>query len=296
MIAGPTAAGKTALAVRLAKHYGTVILSADSRQFYRQMSVGTAKPDAAEMQGIKHYFIDNKDVGELYGAGHFEKDAISLLNELFEEHQIVFLVGGSGMFVNAILNGVDEFEEVPEKIRDELNKFYEEEGLSAIQEKLKQLDEKYYHSVDINNPQRIIRALEVCIHTGKPFSSFLNKNKTERNFTPINILVNLERSKLYDRINDRVNKMMEQGLLDEVKSLVNYRNVNALKTVGYKELFDYLDGKISLEEAINKIKQHTRNYAKRQITWFKNQGDFEEFGPDDDEKLIAYIDLIISHG
>jgi tRNA dimethylallyltransferase len=296
VIAGPTAVGKTALAVQLAKHYGSVILSADSRQFYREMNIGTAKPSAEDLAEVKHFFIDTKNVDELYGAGHYAKDASELLGTLFEENDIVFMVGGSGLYINAVINGVDDFDEIPQHVREKLNKDNEEKGLDFLRNELKRLDPHYYETVDKNNPQRIIRALEICIYTGKAYSEFLNRKKEERNFTPICILLNTERSKLYERINERVDKMMGAGLLEEVKKLRDKKHFNALKTVGYSELNDYLDGKCSLDHAVDKIKQHTRNYAKRQLTWFKHQGEFEEFEPGDLEKIKAYIDIIISHG
>jgi tRNA dimethylallyltransferase len=260
------------------------------------MSIGTAKPSDEQLKEVKHYFINNKTIEELYGAGHYEKDAIELLHKLFTEHDVVFMVGGSGLYINAVLNGVDDFIEVPDEIRLTLNKEFEEKGIIFLQEKLKALDENYYNTVDLNNPQRIVRALEVCIHTGKPYSSFLNQPKDPRNFTPIKILINTEREELYKRINSRVDQMMGAGLLEEVKQLRNYKHLNALKTVGYKELYAYLDASYDLKTAVEKIKQHTRNYAKRQITWFKNQDEFEEFKPDEIEKIKAYIDIIMTHG
>lgn len=283
------------MAIELAKHFQSVILSADSRQFYKEMSIGTAKPSEEELNEVKHYFINNKHITELFGAGHFEKEAIALLEELFKEHQLVFLVGGSGLYINALLNGVDEFEEVPIEVREELNEELKEKGLEVLQEELKERDPIYYNTVDLSNAQRVIRALEVCRYTQKPYSSFLKQNQTIRNFTPIKILINTNREKLYQRINTRVDDMMKQGLLEEVKSLLSYKDVNALKTVGYKELFDHLEGKCTLAEAVDKIKQHTRNYAKRQLTWFKNQDEFETFEPEDLEKIKAYIDVITSH-
>lgn len=284
------------MAIELARHYGAVILSADSRQFYREMNIGTAKPTEAELALVKHYFINTKNVGELYGAGHYEKDVMSLLPELFKERDIVLMAGGSGLYIDAVVHGVDEFEEVPPAIREQLNLQFRQKGLNWLQEELKKQDSVYFSQVDVNNPQRMIRALEVIAHSGKPFSSFSSKPKTPRNFTVVGLQLNTLREKLYERINQRVDGMMKEGLLEEVKSLNSYRNFNALKTVGYKELFDFLDGKLSLETATELIKQHTRNYAKRQITWFKNKGDYEQFEPDELEKIKAYIDLIISHG
>lgn len=287
--------GKTALSIALAKHYRSVILSADSRQFYKEMTIGTAKPSEEQLATVKHYFIDTKNITELYGAGHFEKDAIATLNELFKTQDIIFLVGGSGLYIDAVLNGVDDFIEVPIEIREELNKKFEANGLEWLQNEVKKLDETYFNSVDTHNPQRLIRALEVCQHTGKPYSSFLNQPKEERNFTPIKILINTDRETLYSQINARVDDMMASGLLEEVKQLADQKHLNALKTVGYKELYAYLDASYNLNTAVDKIKQHTRNYAKRQLTWFKNQDNFEEFKPIDLEKIKAYIDIIIEH-
>lgn len=271
-------------------------MSADSRQFYTQLNIGTAKPSVSQLEEVKHYFINTKNISELYGAGHYEKDAIELLDKLFIEKDIVFMVGGSGLFINAVLKGVDDFIEIPSEVRENLNQKFEELGIKWLQNKLKELDVNYYNSVDINNPQRMIRALEVSSYTGKPYSSFLNNNVPSRNFIPIKILLNTERDKLYKNINSRVDEMMAGGLLDEVKSLKDYKELNALKTVGYKELFAFLDASYSLTTAIEKIKQHTRNYAKRQITWFNNQDEFEKFEPDAIEKIKAYIDIIIKHG
>lgn len=292
VIAGPTAVGKTALSIELAKFYQCPIVSADSRQFFKEMSIGTAKPTELEMSNVPHYFINNKSIHETYNVGQYEKEAINLLDTLFKEHNIVILVGGSGLYINAILNGVDEFEEIPPLIRAEINEAYKEKGIHYLQEQLKLKDEAYYHQVDLQNPQRLIRALEVCTHTGKPFSTFRNKEKKIRNFESIQLLINSQREILYDRINHRVDVMMQQGLLDEVKNLYPYKHLNALNTVGYKELFDYLDGKLTLERAVELIKQNTRHFAKRQLTWFKHQGDFENFEPTDLEKIKAYIDIL----
>jgi len=294
VIAGPTAVGKTGLSIELAKHFNAPVLSADSRQLYKELKLGTARPAEDELQGVPYYFLGNKSIHELMGAGHYEKEAIVLLNKLFKEHNIVFLCGGSGLYINALLYGVDEFEEIPSSYREKLMQEWKETGLEALKEELKQCDPAYYKEVDLNNVQRVIRALEVCRYTGKAFSDFRKQHKAVRNFTPIKILLNTTREELYDKINTRVDEMMTNGLLEEVKSLIPYKNNNALKTVGYKELFEYIDGFCSLQEAVNKIKQHSRNYAKRQLTWFKNQDTYEVFKPEDKEKIIAYIDVITS--
>jgi tRNA dimethylallyltransferase len=292
VISGPTAVGKTALSIELAKFYKCPIISADSRQFYKEMSIGTAKPTKEEMQDVPHYFIDNISIHDTYNVGQFEREAIACIENLFKDHEQLLLVGGSGLYINAILNGVDEFEEIPSHIREQLIKDYEEKGLTFLQEELKQKDEVYYNQVDLNNPQRIMRALEVCIHNNKPYSSFRTKEKKQRPFDTINILINTDREVLYNRINKRVDLMMQNGLLEEVKSLYPYKHLNALNTVGYKELFDFIDNKCTLEEAVNLIKQNSRRYAKRQLTWFNHQGDFETFEPTDLEKLKAYLDIV----
>lgn len=295
IVVGPTAVGKTALSIELAKFYSCPVISADSRQFYKEMSIGTAKPSFEEMQGVTHYFIDNISIHDTYNVGQFEREAIECIETLFKEHEQLILVGGSGLYINAILNGVDEFEEIPTKIREKLIKDHEEKGLIFLQEELKKLDEVYYNQVDLNNPQRIMRALEVCIHNNKPYSSFRKKTKKERSFDTINLLINTEREALYQRINQRVDLMMKQGLLDEVKALYPYKHLNALNTVGYKELFDLMDGNCTLDEAVNMIKQNSRRYAKRQLTWFNHQGEFETFAPTDLEKIKAYIDILSQH-
>jgi tRNA dimethylallyltransferase len=295
IIAGPTAVGKTALSIQLAKHYKCPVISADSRQFYKEMSIGTAKPSSEEMAGIVHYFINNKSIDDVYNIGEYEKEAITLIEKLFLEHDTLILVGGSGLYINAILNGLDEFEEIPTGIRENLIKQYSEKGISFLQEELKQRDFKYYEEVDTNNPQRMMRALEVCIFKGKPFSEYRTKVKKTRNFNSIPILINTSRAILYDRINKRVDEMISAGLVDEVKSLQHKNLLNALNTVGYKELFSYLENKITLQEAIDLIKQNSRRYAKRQLTWFNHQGDFETFEPNELEKIKSFINIIIEH-
>lgn len=295
IIAGPTAVGKTALAVELAKHFACPVISADSRQFFKEMSIGTAKPTPQEMQGVPHEFVDHISIHENYNVGQYERDAITRIEELFQIHNELILVGGSGLYINAILNGVDEFEEIPAEIREQLQADYTEKGIAYLQDLLKERDPAYYAQVDLNNPQRLMRALEVCLHSGKPYSSFRTKEKKERSFEAIPLLITTEREALYERINRRVDVMMSNGLPNEVKALYPHKQLNALNTVGYKELFDFLDGKLSLEEAVAMIKQNTRRYAKRQLTWFNNQGNFESFEPTDLEKIKAYLDIVILH-
>ena len=295
IIAGPTAVGKTALAIELAQHYGCPVISADSRQFYKEMSIGTAKPTVAEMQDVPHYFIDHISIQDTYNVGQYERDAINLIETLFKEHEQLIVVGGSGLYINAIMNGVDEFEEIPTHIRKGLIKDFEEKGIVYLQEQLKHRDEAYYGQVDLNNPQRLMRALEVCIHTNKSFSEFRTNIKKERSFDIFPILINTNREALYAKINHRVDVMMQQGLMNEAKALYSFKQLNALNTVGYKELFDVIDEKASLEDAVNLIKQNTRRYAKRQLTWFNHQGDFESFEPTDFEKLKAYLDIVFQY-
>jgi tRNA dimethylallyltransferase len=293
IIAGPTAVGKTALSIQLAKHYSCPIVSADSRQFYKEMEIGTAKPSISELEEVPHFFINNKSINDVYNIGEYEKEASTLIDQLFKENQVIILVGGSGLYIQALINGLDEFEEIPKYIRTNLINQYQEKGILFLQEELKLRDNKYFEEVDINNPHRLIRALEVCIYKGKPFSEYRTNIKKERNFNAIPILINTSRTILYEQINKRVDKMIKSGLLEEAKALFDQRHLNALNTVGYKELFLFLENKISLTEAIEMIKRNTRRYAKRQLTWFNHQGNFETFEPTELEKIISYIDIII---
>ncbi|RZK16885.1 MAG: tRNA (adenosine(37)-N6)-dimethylallyltransferase MiaA, partial [Flavobacterium sp.] len=290
VIIGPTAIGKTALAIDIAKHYNTEILSADSRQFYKEMEIGTAKPDTKELSEARHHFINSHSVTQLFSTGDFEIEALKVIDSIFEDHDLAVLVGGSGLYINAVVNGLDEMPEIDLEIRAKLNKQFEDEGLEAIQNQLQQYDPEYFEKVDRNNPQRMIRGLEVFLSTGEKLSSMLSSTKKQRPFNIIKIGLNTDRTKLYDRINLRVDKMMENGLLEEVKSLINYKNYNALNTVGYSEIFDYLDDKIPLDMAVASIKQNTRRFAKRQLTWFRRDEEVNWFEPDENEGVIQLID------
>lgn len=291
VIAGPTAIGKTEAAIQLAQHFNTVILSADSRQFYREMSIGTAKPNVDELAAAQHYFIDSHSVSEPFSVGDFEKQALALLDELFKIHHVIILVGGSGLYIKAVCDGFDNIPVANEGIREKLNQELEEKGVIYLQEKLKIADPDYFAEVDINNPQRVIRALEVFESTGNPFSSYRVANTNIRPFNIIKIALDMPRELLYDRINQRVDKMVKEGLLDEARSLIPYRQFNALNTVGYSEIFDYLDGKIELDTAIEKIKQNTRRFAKRQLTWFRKDKDFHWIEANENlyVKSLAYL-------
>ena len=268
VIAGPTASGKTAAAIELARHYKTVIVSADSRQFYREMSIGTAKPTDDELAAAKHYFINSHSITETFNAGDYEKQSLELLDSLFKIHDKVLLVGGSGLFIKAVCEGFDEFPELPPAIRTALNDELENKGLVYLQQKLQIADPEYYQQVDLHNPQRVIRALEVFEATGKPYSSYRKSSINQRPFQIKKLGLNMAREVLYQRINQRVGDMVKQGLVDEVRSLLPYRHLNALNTVGYSEIFDYFDGKTDLNNAIGMIRQNTRRFAKRQLTWF----------------------------
>ena len=276
-IVGPTAIGKTSLALQLANKFNTEIISADSRQFYKEMSIGTAVPSAEELQAAKHHFIRHISIEDNYNVGDFESDAIKKLDELFKNNKIVIMVGGSGLYTKSVLEGLDYFPEVSLEIRQELNLKLEKEGLDSLQQQLHKLDPDYYKIVDLENPHRVIRALEVCISSGKPYSSYLNQPKKKRNFTAISIGLSAEREIIYDRINRRVDLMIAEGLLDEAKALFPKRELNALNTVGYKELFSYLEGKDSLETAVSEIKKNTRRFAKRQLTWFRKDQEINWF-------------------
>jgi tRNA dimethylallyltransferase len=288
-IVGPTAIGKTAMAIQLAQYFGTEIISADSRQFFKEMVIGTAKPNAAELAAAKHHFIDSHTVMQLFSTGDFETEGLQKLKEIFKIHDLAIMVGGSGLYVNALINGLDEMPDIDLSIREKLNKQFEEEGLAVIQNKLAQLDPEYFAKVDQQNPQRMIRGLEVFLSTGQKLSSMLSATKKKRPFNIIKIGLNTDRTVLYNRINSRVDQMIADGLVDEVKSLTSFKKYNALNTVGYSELFDYLDGKLSLEDAIAAIKQNTRRFAKRQLTWFRRDEEINWFEPDEKEKVINLI-------
>ncbi|MFD2918000.1 tRNA (adenosine(37)-N6)-dimethylallyltransferase MiaA [Psychroserpens luteus] len=268
-IVGPTAIGKTALSIKLANHFNTEIISADSRQFYQEMQIGTAAPTPTELAAAPHHFIKHISVENYYNVGAFEKDAIALLKELYTKHDVVIMVGGSGLYVNAVTKGLDELPKVDHDLRDELNNRFKNDGLEGLQFQLKELDPKAYGTIAIDNPQRLIRALEVCLSSGKPYSSFLTSENKKRDFETITIGLTADRDIIYDRINRRVDIMMKEGLLGEVEALLPKKNLNALKTVGYKELFNVLDEQWTLDFAISEIKKNSRRFAKRQLTWFK---------------------------
>lgn len=274
-IIGPTAIGKTSLSIALAQHFGCEIISCDSRQFFKEMKIGTAVPNNDELAAATHHFIQNKSIFENYSVGDFEQEAIAKLDELFLKNNIQIMVGGSGLYVDAVLKGFDDFPDIDASVREQINADFDAFGIDYLQKKLQELDVDYFNKLTIENPQtlqnpqRMKRFVEVCIGTGKPYSSFLNQKKNTRQFTPIIIGLEAEREVMYDRINQRVDIMMNEGLLEEAKNLYPNKHLNALQTVGYRELFDYFDGSMSLDFAIEEIKKNTRRFAKRQLTWFK---------------------------
>lgn len=272
-VVGPTAIGKTTLAIKLANAFSTEIISADSRQFYKEMSIGTAVPSNEELGAAKHHFIQNISVFDNYSVGDFERDALSSLEKIFKINPIAVMVGGSGLYVDAVVEGLDKFPEVSPDIRQQLNTELDEIGIESLQMELKENDPSYYEKVDIQNPHRLIRALEIYRETGKPYSSFLKRESVKRSFRTIFIGLAAERDTIYSRINQRVDQMIINGLVEEAMNLYPHRELNALQTVGYRELFNYFDGKLTKEEAISEIKKNTRRFAKRQNTWFKkNEG------------------------
>ncbi|NNJ88890.1 MAG: tRNA (adenosine(37)-N6)-dimethylallyltransferase MiaA [Eudoraea sp.] len=269
VVVGPTGIGKTALAIQLAKHFKTEILSADSRQFYKEMKIGTAVPNREELQSVPHHFIQHKSIHDTYNVGDFEREALALLNELYNHHDLMIMVGGSGMYIDAVLNGMDAFPVIPPSIRETLNRELKQKGLDPLQQELMEADPLYARKVDLQNPQRVLRALEVCRASGKPYSSFLGQKKITRPFKTVIVGIEAAREVVYQRINERVDAMMAAGLLEEATGLKEFESLNALQTVGYKELFKYLDGHYTLEEAVEEIKKNTRRFAKRQGTWFR---------------------------
>jgi tRNA dimethylallyltransferase len=289
VIAGPTASGKTAFAIKVAKALDTVILSADSRQFYKEMSIGTAAPTEDELSQAKHYFVHHISIEDKYDVADYEHDAIQLLDELFKTHDAVVMTGGSGLFIDAVCNGIDAMPDVEPKIREKVEKLYHDEGLHGMQEALQRLDPDYYAIVDQQNPRRLQRALEVCYQTGKPFSSFRSGNTVKRDFDIKKYALLWDRQQLIERIDKRVDMMMEQGLLNEAKALYPKRDLNALNTVGYKELFAYFDGSCSLKEAVEQIKIHTRQYAKRQMTWLRKDNSYQWITADEVDKIVVTL-------
>lgn len=288
-IVGPTAVGKTAVTIELAKKLNSTIISADSRQFYRELKIGTAPPSREELKEVKHYFIHSHSIEETFSAGDFEREAVHKINKLHQSNNVVFVTGGSGLYIDALIKGMSVIPNTPENIREELNKSYSENGLVSLLDELEQRDPVYFNQVDKQNVQRVIRALEVIRNTGKPFSSFHQDPDAERPFQTIMIGLNLERDVLYERINMRVDQMVNAGLFDEAQKYKAYADQYALHTVGYTEVFDYLNGKYSYEEAIEKIKQNTRRYAKRQITWFKRYDQLNWFAPDETQAILKHI-------
>ena len=290
VIAGPTASGKTSLSIRLALHYQSEILSADSRQFYRKMDIGTAKPSKEELEKVPHHFINSLGIDEKYNVGRFEEEALKKTSLLFKNYDILFLTGGSGLYIDALCNGIDDLPGTEISVREELNRIYKTEGIEALQKKMLETDPEYYTQTDKNNPHRLIRALEVSIISGSKYSSFRKNISKKRDFITKKIGLLIDRVELYNRINLRVDAMIKNGLVKEVQALLPYRNENALQTVGYKEIIEFSDHKISLDEAIEAIKQNTRNYAKRQMTWFRKDKEIHWFEPEEFGSICRFIE------
>lgn len=294
VVLGPTASGKTGIAVRLAKHFQTEIISADSRQFYREIPIGTAAPTAEQMAEVRHHFVGQRSILEDYNVSQFEKEVLGFLSEKFTEKNIIVMEGGSGLYIDAVCKGIDDLPDPDPDLRKELNLLFESKGITALQELLAQLDPEYYVQVDRNNPKRLLRALEVCKQTGKKYSDLRLNQPLERDFNTIKIGLEVAREQLIKQINHRTDEMVKHGLLEEAKAMLPHRKLNALNTVGYKELFDYFDGKWSLDDAVEKIKINTRRYAKRQMTWFKKDKEIQWFSPFEPDKIIEFADTIIS--
>ena len=294
VIAGPTASGKTAAAIKIAKALGTVIISADSRQFYREIPIGTAAPNEEELSEVQHFMIHNLSVDDKYDVAEYESDVLSLLNKLFINLDVVVLTGGSGLFINAVCDGIDIMPDITDSVRNKINALYENGGIVALQNEVKLLDPEYYNIVDKQNPRRLQRALEVCYQTGKPYSSFRNDTPKKRDFKIIKLAIACDRDVLINRINVRVEKMLSLGLVEEARSMYHKRHLNSLNTVGYKELFDYFDEKLTFSEAVDRIKINTRQYAKRQMTWLRKNDDYRWFKIDEIESVIEDIENIIN--
>ena len=290
VVLGPTAVGKTEVGVNLARHYKTEVISADSRQFYKEMKIGTALPESEEIEGVTHHFLASLSIHDYFNVHAFEKEALAIIQNIHLSNDLAIMVGGSGLYLDAVIYGIDDLPDADPGIRKKLRDQYENEGLTHLAEQLKKMDPEYYSIVDLKNPIRIMRALEVCMVTGQTFTSLRKNEPRERDFSIIKIGLNLPREELFERIHNRVDRMMERGLLEEVKALQQFKGLSPLKTVGYSELINYLEGKLELEEAVEKIKTNTRRYAKRQLTWFKRDSEIRWFRPDEFEKMTRYID------
>lgn len=290
VIVGPTGVGKTALCIKIAERLNTVIINADSRQMFRELPIGTAAPNKDEIKRVKHFFVGNLSITDYYNASMFENDVMHLLDSLFAEKDVVLMSGGSMMYIDAVCNGIDDIPTVKEDIRQQVKTDFERDGLDAMRRRLEQLDPEYYAIVDKNNPKRIIHAVEICMSTGKTYTSFRTNKKKERPFKIIKIGVTRERAELYDCIDKRVDEMMAAGLPDEAQRMYPHRGLNALNTVGYKELFDYFDGKCTIDEAVFRIKYDTHKYCRKQLTWFKRDKETQWFSPENVEEIIKYID------
>ena len=289
VITGPTAVGKTALCLDIAQHFGIPIINADSRQIYKELKIGTASPTSEQLQLVPHYFVGSLSLTDYYSASLFEQQVLEILSRQFRSHDFALMAGGSMMYIDAVCDGIDDIPTVDDQTRETLKQRLKEEGLEALVEQLKELDPEYYEIVDRQNPRRVVHGLEICLMTGRTYTSFRKREKKERPFRIVKIGLNRPREELYDRINQRVDQMMQQGLLEEAKALYPMRQMNALNTVGYKELFDYLDGRWPLEEAVERIKGNTRRYARKQLTWYKKDPQIRWFHPDEKEQIISYI-------
>ena len=289
VITGPTAVGKTALCLDIAQHFGIPIINADSRQIYKELKIGTASPTPEQLAKVKHYFVGTLSLNDYYSASLFEQQAMEILEREFREHDFALMAGGSMMYIDAVCDGIDDIPTVDDKTRETLKARLSSEGLEPLVEELRRLDPEYYEIVDKQNPRRVVHGLEICLMTGKTYTSFRKREKKQRPFNILKIGLNREREELYNRINQRVDQMMAEGLLDEAKSLYPMRHMNALNTVGYKEMFAYLDGTWTLEEAVERIKGNTRRYARKQLTWYKKDEQIRWFHPNEKEKIISYI-------
>ena len=294
VIAGPTASGKTATAIKVAKALGTEIISADSRQFYKELPIGTAAPTKDEQSEVQHYMIHNLNVEDKYDVADYEQDVLNLLNQLFVNHNAVVLTGGSGLFIDAVCKGLDSIPDISEEVRNKVDELYKKGGLIALQNEVERLDPEYYSIVDKYNPRRLQRAVEVCYQTGLTYSSFRKNTVKQRDFKIIKVALLWERSELITRINKRVDIMVNDGLVEEAKAMYPKRHLNSLNTVGYKEIFEHFDGKVSLDEAIENIKINTRQYAKRQMTWLRKNNDYKWFTIDELDEMLNYINSVIS--